>query len=341
MSEINGIQQTNNNQAVSSATSSSSSAAAAGSGDFDKVLRSFITPDAENNISEEDLFAALVKERLEKLKGGDFLSKYNEAYTNAQNEVRKPDGFVSPEDATKKALISLKDGGELTGEETNKIYSEAFAGAQLDNNTEALFDSRGGPNDPTKAVASLETALLGARVKIESLGSGTEELKMRDVTEASFGHNGAKVGTAAASGAGAGFLWKPISDSDGKLAILMPPSLAGQIQSLSLKTASGDLIEEGKFGGNGNGGRDHYRFSKAGGSYPSGVVVEAMLKSGQLVKYTIDNPSDRVEDPTSSSGEDNSSSGNDSSSSEVSSTVDSSVNKQKESSSSSSSSPEL
>lgn len=60
-----------------------------------------------------------------------------------------------------------------------------------------------------------------------------------------------------------GFLWKPISDSTGKLAVLVPAG-AGVVY------VSGSA---GDYGGNGNGGRDHYRFPQSGGAYGMNVNV--------------------------------------------------------------------
>jgi hypothetical protein len=58
---------------------------------------------------------------------------------------------------------------------------------------------------------------------------------------------------------------------------------------------NGDEIESGRYGGNGNGGREHFRFSQPGGNYPQGVVVEALLKNGEKVLFKITDPSQRTE----------------------------------------------
>lgn len=63
-------------------------------------------------------------------------------------------------------------------------------------------------------------------------------------------------------GAPIGFLWKPVSDSTGKLAVLLPQSTRGFV------TVNG---ESGSWGGVGNGNRAHYRFSKPGAAYGNDV----------------------------------------------------------------------
>jgi hypothetical protein len=262
--------------------------------DFDKTLKAFITPDGANKVSEEDLFSALVQERIKKEKGDDALKGFQEILKTSKDSMRKPDGFVPMEDATKDALLKFQAAGKLTVEEANKIYSQAFDGAQLDANTEALYDGRGGKNDPTIAVATMEQALMGSRVKIGKFDSGETKVKMRNLLEPSNGK-----GSAPAGGAGdTGFLFKPESEKDKKLVVLLPPKLAGLISSVRLMSPSGDLLEAGNFSGNGNGGRDHYRFSKAGGEYPDGLTVEATLKSGEVVRYKIAETSERFEDGT-------------------------------------------
>lgn len=92
-----------------------------------------------------------------------------------------------------------------------------------------------------------------------------------------------------------GFLWKPNSDSTGKLAILLPPGMSGRVASLRVVGASGNVIENGKSAGIGNGGREHFRFDKSGQEFPPGSKVEITLKTGQTVSYTVGNPAIRNE----------------------------------------------
>lgn len=90
-----------------------------------------------------------------------------------------------------------------------------------------------------------------------------------------------------------GFLWKPVSDSDGRLAVLAPPSLAGRVASCVVKDTDGNVIERGRFTGNGNGDRDHFRFTRQGSAYPAGCTVEFQLKDGTTKSYTIKDPAMR------------------------------------------------
>lgn len=90
-----------------------------------------------------------------------------------------------------------------------------------------------------------------------------------------------------------GFLFKPRSDSDGKAVVLLPEKLTGKIDHVVLKGPDGQVIEKGRFSGIGNGDRAHFRFSKPGGAYPPGTVVEVRLDDGSTRQWTLTNPAQR------------------------------------------------
>lgn len=295
MEAIQGSNQTTSNQGVQ--PSVPNTPAPSGSSEFDQTLKTLLVPDSANNVSEEELFSALVQERIGKTKGPEALKEFQQILSECKDSLKKPDGFVPFEDATKAALIKFRDSQKLSADETDTIYSESFAAAQLDSNTEVLFDNRGGGDDPTIAVASLEQALLLSRAQIEGFDAGTQKASPRSVneetvTKAAF--MGSTVGGASGSGE-AGFLFKPISDSDGKLAVLLPPRLAGLVKGVTLVGPNGEVIESGRYSGNGNGGRDHYRFSKPGGDYPDGLSVQVTLVTSEVLRYLVRETSERME----------------------------------------------
>lgn len=309
MEAITKTETTRSNQPVGPVAPQAAQAPEAGkAGEFDTTLRALVRPDQANKVSEEDLFSALVQERIKKLKGEETLKEFQGMLQTEQGSMTKGDGFIPMEDATKAALLRLRESGKLTDEEADSIYSQAFAGAQLDDNQNALFDSRGGKGDPTVAVATLEQALLSSRVTIEEYDKGTKTAPKRSLEETS---NGKSAGANTSSGAtgDAGFLFKPVSDSDGKLAILLPPRLTGLAQSVRLLSPSGEALETGRYSGNGNGGREHFRFTKPGAGYPDGLTVEVTLKGGSLIKYIIEETSERNEGGGRSSDAESTSSG--------------------------------
>jgi|GEM_PF-809439 len=300
MAAIQRSNQTTSNQGVQ--TSVRSTPINPGGSDFDQTLKSLLVPDSANNVSEEELFSALVQERIGKTKGPEALQEFKSILSELKESMKKPDGFIPFEDITKAALIRFRDSQKISADETDTIYSESFAAAQLDSNINALFDNRGGGADPTIAVASLEQALILSRAIIEGFDGGTQKATPRSVnektvTKAAF--IGPAMGGASETG-DAGFLFKPISDSDGRLAVLLPSGLAGLVKGVALMGQNGEVIESGRYSGNGNGGRDHYRFSKPGGDYPDGLTVQVTLLTNEIVRYLVRETSERMEGADSS-----------------------------------------
>jgi hypothetical protein len=83
------------------------------------------------------------------------------------------------------------------------------------------------------------------------------------------------------------------------------------IAGVKIYDPAGNLLETGRYTGNGNGGRDHFRFKKTGADYPDGLFVQATLTTGDTVLYRIGETSKRTEniDPVSNkdgSGDDDS-----------------------------------
>ena len=82
------------------------------------------------------------------------------------------------------------------------------------------------------------------------------------------------------TGAGGGFLWKPVSESSGTLMILLPPQYTGSIGTVFVASRDGTVIEVGSFVGIFNGGRAHYRFTSPGAAYGSAIYAVADLADG-------------------------------------------------------------
>lgn len=217
----------------------------------------------------------------------------------------------STEDNVKGALKELVAKDLMSITDAEAIHGITFKAAQLDTNLNALYDGTAGPNDNTKATADVQVAIDSASKMIQQIREGKESFENRSLDLASNSvqrgaassgeinsstavHSGpaAEVTATPTSGKGGnGFLWKPASDNNGRLVVLMPPELAGRVVSTevhsSLPPSDSSLIEKGNYSGNGNGGRDHFRFSKSGGSYPDGLYVIATLSNGQYVSYNI------------------------------------------------------
>jgi len=129
-----------------------------------------------------------------------------------------------------------------------------------------------------------QSASRGLAQSLSKLVSTVQEL-VKNVTSAKSGKP---------SGSGNDqFLWKPVSESDGNLAILLPSYLTRQIQDVEVRTKDGERIEEGRYSGVHNGGREHFRFSKSGGAFPPGSQVVIRLKDGSQQTVTVENTGSR------------------------------------------------
>ena len=91
------------------------------------------------------------------------------------------------------------------------------------------------------------------------------------------------------------FLWKPESDSDGKLVILLPSSISASSVSISGPSGIESVEKGGRNGSRGNGQREHYRFSKSGKDMQGPVQVTVALESGGTKTISIAKPSERNE----------------------------------------------
>jgi hypothetical protein len=93
-----------------------------------------------------------------------------------------------------------------------------------------------------------------------------------------------------------GFLWKPVSDKNGDLVVLLPKKLTGKVEEVRILSPDGKrTLGKGKYSGIGNGDREHFRFSKPGSSYPDGAIVYIKLDHGTTRHVKIGDTSRRIE----------------------------------------------
>lgn len=85
------------------------------------------------------------------------------------------------------------------------------------------------------------------------------------------------------------FRYKPISESRGALAVLVPSNYSGNIASINLVDGEGNVIESGDYRGNTNGDRPTFDFSQPGYAYPADVRVQLVQDNGEEVFF---NPSE-------------------------------------------------
>jgi hypothetical protein len=93
-----------------------------------------------------------------------------------------------------------------------------------------------------------------------------------------------------------GFLWKPVSDKNGDLAVLLPKQYTGRVKQVRVLNADGTkVLAKGRYSGVGNGDREHYRFNKPGSGYPDGTIVLIEMENGALRHLKIKDTAKRTE----------------------------------------------
>ena len=146
---------------------------------------------------------------------------------------------ASAEASAIEALQTLVSEGLVAADTGDQIYAQAFAAAQLDDQIDALYDGRGSAGDPTIAKAPIAEALGAAEAKLAAFASGSETAPARSLESAAATGAPASKGVAGLDG---GFVYKPRSESDGHLVILLPEGLTGEITSLVLRDRVAYLV---------------------------------------------------------------------------------------------------
>ncbi|MCB0325575.1 MAG: hypothetical protein KDD69_18465, partial [Bdellovibrionales bacterium] len=218
--------------------------------------------------------------------------------------------------AAVRALEATVAAGHVDEATAEQVNGEAFAAAQLDGDDTALFDSFGSEGDPTVAVSNMEAALLSMRTMMDKIEAGEMTVAPRPLdapmtTPGSSGTGHGADGTSSSGGTGGpgpsggqnldgsgGFLWKPESEADGNLVVLLPTDLKGLIDRVEIHSQlpPDDVtkLAEGRFSGDThNGGRPHFRFDKPGGEFGSDVHVVVFKDDGTTATWQIGNGSER------------------------------------------------
>lgn len=91
------------------------------------------------------------------------------------------------------------------------------------------------------------------------------------------------------------FLWKPKSESDGNLVILLPSSESARSVTISGPNVNQTVNKGGRNGSRANGQREHFRFGQPGASMQGPVQVTVVGGNGQTKTMNIANPSQRNE----------------------------------------------
>lgn len=277
-------------------------------GSFEEFMKKALGSTGKTQVSEEELFASLLEQRVSEV-SPEAAAFFAGEKAKLMTSMAKPDGFVPMEDVALQALNATVASGAITEADAMRVNGEAFAGAQLDADLENLFDDRGGEGDPTISVSSIDEAMGKLKIFMDSMHAGTVKSTDRPLNVGATGHqlkgNPGASTSVGASDTGAtssvtgsqdmdgsgGFVWKPVSESDGKLVIVLPKELKGSIDRVeihsSLPPSEATKLDGGRFTGNNNGERPHFRFSKPGAEYGDNVHVVGFKNDGSTVTWDI------------------------------------------------------
>lgn len=135
--------------------------------EFGKTLENLMGKrDQTSEINEEELFAGTVYQLVKNRFGNDLAGDFKSAYK--LNLVDKPltERVSSAERATKDTLKFLVSSTLLSREDARAIRDTAFAAAQIDDNSDFLWDSIG----ETRAVTSIERGSRVVQKRLEDSG---------------------------------------------------------------------------------------------------------------------------------------------------------------------------
>jgi len=292
--EVESVKQLENIENTVASAAAGAIATTEASPDFKNFLMRALGGEGQSETNEEELFAAIIEQRLEAI-NPDAANHYRGQKAELMTSMARSDGYVSVEDVAKTALRSTMEAGLIDEATASQVQAHSFSAAQLDDNLNALYDSRGSGDDPTIATAAIDDALSRVQRALERIDSGEEEVPDLPLDEST--ESGDISGTQELDGEG-GFLWKPESESDGNLVVLLPTELRGEIERVEIHSENPPTEEsklaEGRFAGDEhNGERLHYRFETPGAEYGSEIFLTAYKTNGDVINWFIANGAER------------------------------------------------
>lgn len=250
---------------------------------FERLIRENLVPDKNGEVNEEQLFVAAAAAKISQSSGANarerFLSEVSANFSQSH----------SYEEAGKAALKKIQDLGIISSRSLGKIYSQAFAAAQLDSNTEALWDGTGGRRDKTIAVGDKTEAAATAAERLQEFLLNPDSVTSRDVDEIPLGRVDHQKGRTI-DGPG-NFSFNPARASDGFAEITVPKEVSQKVTAVLLRDFSGNIIDVASETDADENGARKFAFSASGISFPSNIIVEVQLTKGPALRYLIPRPS--------------------------------------------------
>jgi len=278
---------------------------------FNALLEGILAPLGKQEVSEEELFASVIHERIHSSKGAEAATEYADALSTGR-QARSTAPRFSMEELARESLSSLVESGTISQQEAETINAQAFKASQLDNNLGALYDHIGGDNDPTIAVANLEEAISSAQEMVTKLNSGdinpgTLNLGIGNTGRPNIILEVLENGSYKLPGSESNSITPPdsegdepaivqppkskifeaISSLDNRLTLMLPSQLKSKIEEVILRDMNGNILESGEVLGEDEHGRPKYAFSQPGADYPKHLTVEVQLSGGMKKIYSV------------------------------------------------------
>lgn len=269
-----------------------------------------LPPRQRRTVSQNELYAALLHQNLSSLKP-ELAQRFAVQFKRTLHSSHASNPERAVFSSATQTLRRFLQAGELSRKEFNAVRAYALGKARLDGKCEDLAAALAG--NPSKTAPKME---IGAAIE-KSLGHlpanqdevrafHTRNTKILRTERQTANHTSHKarpaaqaVSSTAAGGAHAStgpahFLWKPISESNGNLVILLPASLSGQVESVEVLSPDGKVLATGRYTGRFSDGRPIFRFDRPGASFQPGCSVQITGAGGAVQRIAISDPAGRV-----------------------------------------------
>ncbi len=161
--------------------------------------------------------------------------------------------------------------------------------------TNDLAKKHGIPKEKIKELENFVLKLL-KQIGEQSAGATSETKTSKNKKTTETGAASKTSGGGHTGGTSNQFLWKPQSESNGNLVVLLPANMSGNVKSLEVLSPDGStVLASGQQAGIANGGREHFRFNKPGASFPDGALVKIQMKDGSSKTVKIGDSAGRNE----------------------------------------------
>lgn len=179
------------------------------------------------------------------------------------------------------ATLTVNNGLYTDTDEIVFVITESVTSTGYDSSTNDFTDDSADKDSAfTLDCSDSSTDDTSTTDSVDSTNDSNNSMDNSDPGDDSFRQNTPRLSTTAV-------VWKPISESNGKLVVLTPTSFG--TPGIRLFNGSGILIEEGDYVGHTNGNRATYRFNRPGAAYQSPVFIQIGNDN-----YRVDSAANRV-----------------------------------------------